>query len=119
MKDNLMSLLKNARNVVERRQFLFAYLSLVDSVEQKAEDLATIIDGLFTVTDFYKDKLTTLLKNQKEANSKEPYDGMTRRGDDGSWERYDSNVNEWHTPCDEYYDEDMGEWLLLECKDYE
>lgn len=119
MKENLMNLLKNAKNVAERKQFLFAYLSLVDSVEQQAEDLATIVESLFTVVDFYKDELTNLLKAQKEADSEEPYDGMTRRGNDGTWERYDANVNEWYTPCDEYYDEDMAEWLLLECKNYE
>ena len=52
-------------------------------------------------------------------HSEELYDGMTRRGDDGTWERYDANINEWYTPCDEYYDEDMEEWLWLECGNYE
>ena len=35
----------------------------------------------------------------------------------GTWERYDADENEWYTPCDEYYDEDMEEWL--ECGNYE
>ena len=119
MKEKLLTLLNNATNVETRKQFLIAYLTLIDSVEQQAEDLATVISGLLTAIDAYKDIISDLAKNQKEADSEKLYDGMTRRGDDGSWERYDANVNEWYVPCDEYYDENMEEWLLLECRNYE
>ena len=131
MKDNLMNLLKNARNVVERRQFLFVYLSLVDSVEEQAEDLATIVDSLFSVADFYKNELTKSLKAQEEDYNKKLYDnrklydGMTRQGDDGTWERYDANVNEWYVPMHQWYDEDNEVWRNIreldseEIEDYE
>lgn len=109
MEERLLSLLKSAPNAETRKQFLIAYLTLTDSIEQQAENLATIIGELFFTIDFYRDMV----------HGEELYDGMTRRGDDGTWERYDANVNEWYTPCDEYYDEDMEEWLWLECGNYE
>lgn len=112
MKEKLLTLLNNATNVETRKQFLIAYLTLIDSVEQQAEDLATVISGLLTAIDAYKDIVSDLAKNQKEADSEELYDGMTRRGDDGTWERYSASDKEWCVPLYEFYDEDAGEWVL-------
>lgn len=107
MKRKLSNLLRNAQNTETRKQFLIAYLTLTNSIEQQAEDLATIISELFCAIDFYQDM----------TNSEALYDGMTRMSDDGTWERYDEDEFKWYTPCDEYYDEDMEEWL--ECGNYE
>lgn len=114
MKEKLLTLLNNAPNVETRKQFLIAYLTLIDSVEQQAEDLATVISGLLTAIDVYKDIISDLEKNQKEADSEELYDGMTRRGDDGTWEKYSANDGEWYTPADEYYVESADKWFPLE-----
>lgn len=135
MKEKLLTLLNNATNVETRKQFLIAYLTLIDSVEQQAEDLATVISGLLTAIDAYKDIISDLAKNQKEANSEEKlcdemtseelYDGMTRRGDDGNWEKYCASDGEWYVPMHQWYDEENEEWRNIreldseELDDYE
>lgn len=109
MKKKLLNLLRNDPdlNKEKRKQFLIAYLTLTNSIEQQAEDLASIFTELFWVIDSYADM----------TGSEVLYDGATRMSNDGTWERYDADENEWYTPCDEYYDEDMEEWL--ECGNYE
>ena len=46
MEEKLLSLLKSAPNAETRKQFLIAYLTLTNSIEQQ-EDLATVIGELF------------------------------------------------------------------------
>lgn len=125
MKEKLLTLLNNATNVETRKQFLISYLTLIDSVEQQAEDLATVISGLLTAIDAYKDIVSDLEKNQKEADSEELYDGMTRMGNDGNWEKYYASDGEWYVPMHQWYDEENEEWRNIreldseELDDYE